>query len=141
MSIDPHQPVTVVRAIALRGARVLMVRRAERDSLGGCWELPGGKVDITGGRSEQPLEALAREITEECGLRLCGTPRLVASTPRVSPSGKRLRELTYLAQVADGAERLSQEHDRACWHPVHAPAPGRLTDAAAESIAALRAAA
>ena len=92
-------------------------------------------------RAERPLEALARELKEECGLTLRGTPRLIASAPRVSPNGKHVRELTYLAQVADGAERLSDEHDQARWHPLHEPAPGRLTAGAAAGLAAAVAAA
>jgi 8-oxo-dGTP diphosphatase len=129
----------VVRALAHRGARVLMLRRAGRDSFGGCWELPGGKVDEFEGRTEFPLEALAREFEEECGLELRGTPRLISSTRRMSPNGKHLQELTYLAEAADGAERLSDEHDHARWEPLHELAPGELTAAAAAGLAALRA--
>jgi 8-oxo-dGTP diphosphatase len=131
--------VTVVRALAHRGASVLMLRRAPGDSLEGCWELPGGKVDELEDRAEHLLEALAREFEEECGLRLRGTPRLIASAPRVSPEGKLVREFTYLAEVGDGAARLSNEHDEARWHPLHEPAPGQLTEAAADGLAALRA--
>jgi hypothetical protein len=61
---------------------------------------------------------LAREFEEERGLELRGTPRLIASTPRVSPNGRLVQELTYLAEVADGAERLSHEHDQP-----HRPSP------------------
>lgn len=135
------QRVTVVRAVARRGSSVLMLRRAASDSLGGCWELPGGKVDVLDDRTEHPLEALAREFEEECGLRLRGTPRLIATTPRVSPRGKLVQELTYLAEVADGRERLSAEHDAVRWHPVDEPVSGPLTPAAADGLAALRAAA
>ncbi len=112
-----------------------MLRRAAGDSLGGWWELPGGKVDAA---DDHPVEALAREIREECGLRLCGTPRLIATTPRVTPRGRSLRELTFLAEVAEGTERLSVEHDAVRWHPVDRPLPDRHTDAAADGIAALR---
>ena len=115
-----------------------MLRRAAGDSLGGCWELPGGKVDALADRWEEPLEALAREVREECGLTLRGTPHLIASAPRVSPSGRLVRELTYVAELADGPEQLSHEHDGACWHRVHEPAPGQLTEAAADGLAALR---
>jgi 8-oxo-dGTP diphosphatase len=135
-----HPPITVVRALARRGHSVLMLRRAGGDSLGGCWELPGGKVDERDHGAEHPLEALARELHEECGLHLRGTPQLIATTPRVSPSGRLMRELTYVADVADGTERLSDEHDQACWQPLQAPAPGRLTEAAHDGLRALRAA-
>jgi 8-oxo-dGTP pyrophosphatase MutT (NUDIX family) len=134
-----QQPAMVVRALAHRGASVLMLRRASGDSLGGCWELPGGKVDELDDGAEHPLEALAREFDEECGLKFRGTPRLIASAPRVTPKGKLVQELTYLAEVADGAERLSQEHDEARWHPLQEPAPGQLTEAAADGLALLRA--
>jgi 8-oxo-dGTP diphosphatase len=133
-----QQPVTVVRALARRGSSVLMLRRALGDSLAGCWELPGGKVDELADRWEEPVEALARELREECGLTLRGTPQLIASAPRVSPNGKLVHELTYVAEIVDGREQLSHEHDDACWHRVHEPAPGRLTEAAADGLAALR---
>ncbi|MGO9752749.1 MAG: NUDIX hydrolase [Solirubrobacteraceae bacterium] len=131
-------PVTVVRALARRGASVLMLRRAVGDSLGGCWELPGGKVDELADRWEVPLEALARELEEECGLKFRGTPQLIASAPRVSPKGKLVRELTFVGEIADGREQLSHEHDQVCWHRLHEPAPGQLTEAAADGLAALR---
>ncbi len=115
-----------------------MLRRAAGDSLGGRWELPGGKVDELGDRWEAPLEALARELEEECGLRLSGTPQLIASAPRVSPNGKVVHELTYVAEIADGREQLSDEHDGVCWHLLDEPAPGQLTEAAADGLAALR---
>jgi 8-oxo-dGTP pyrophosphatase MutT (NUDIX family) len=134
-----REPVTVVRALARRGTSVLMLRRAAGDSLGGCWELPGGKLDELADRSEHPLEALAREFEEECGLTLRGTPRLIASTSRVSPKGKLVQELTYVADAADGAERLSHEHDALCWHPLNDRAPGQLTEAAAHGLAVLSA--
>lgn len=138
----PHcapQPVTVVRALAHRGDSILMLRRATGDSLGGCWELPGGKLDELADRREEPLEALARELHEECGLALLGTPRLLTSAPRVSPNGKLVQELMYVAEIADGTEQLSGEHDQARWQPLDEPVPGNLTEAAADGLAALRA--
>ena len=80
----------VVRALARRGDRVLMLRRARGDSFGGCWETPGGKVDVHAGVCERPLDALAREFREESGLELLGTPELIATARRVSPKGKRV---------------------------------------------------
>lgn len=137
---DRHaETVTVVRALARRGAHVLMLRRARGDSLEGCWELPGGKVDRLDDHIENPLEALAREFEEECGLQLQGTPQLISRAPRVSPKGKLVHELTYLADVAEGPECLSDEHDQARWHALGDPAPANLTEAAADGLAALRA--
>ena len=115
-----------------------MLRRAADQSLGGRWELPGGKVDELPDRWEQPLEALARELREECGLELHGTPRLISEAPRISPSGKLVHELTYVTDIREGTERLSDEHDRARWHRLDSPDPELLTEAAAAGLAALR---
>jgi 8-oxo-dGTP pyrophosphatase MutT (NUDIX family) len=44
---------------------LLLVQRSASDSYPGCWEIPGGSVDMTG---ETILEAAARELREETGL-------------------------------------------------------------------------
>ena len=138
LSVHPAVRTTVVRALARRADRVLMLRRARGDSFGGYWETPGGKVDMHAGVSERPLDALAREVREETGLELLGTPELIATAERVSPKGKRVRELTFLAEVSVGEPTLSEEHDAVSFV---APddALGELTDAASDGLAALRA--
>jgi len=129
---------TVVRALARRGDCVLMLRRARGDSFGGRWETPGGKVDVHAGVCERPLDALAREFREETGLELLGTPELIATARRVSPKGKRVFELTFLAEVSAGEPTLSAEHDAASFTATD-DAPGELTDAGSDALAALRA--
>lgn len=52
-------------ALIRDGSRFLFVKRPPGGDLGGCWELPGGKVDP----GELPNEALARELREELGIR------------------------------------------------------------------------
>jgi 8-oxo-dGTP pyrophosphatase MutT (NUDIX family) len=60
-----------VRGVVLNGAgEVLLV---EHTYIHG-WHLPGGGVE----RGERAEEALARELVEEAGVRLAGTPVLVA---------------------------------------------------------------
>lgn len=49
--------------------RLLVARRRPQDHLGGQLELPGGRVE----EGEAPEEALARELSEELGLRIDGT--------------------------------------------------------------------
>jgi ADP-ribose pyrophosphatase YjhB (NUDIX family) len=54
-----------VGAVILDGRRVLLVKRGGQPSAG-KWSLPGGLVDL----GETTLEAIAREVAEECGLRI-----------------------------------------------------------------------
>jgi 8-oxo-dGTP diphosphatase len=56
--------VDVALAIPLRGARVLVARRAAGLHLAGSWEFPGGKIEP----GEDPVEAARRELAEETGL-------------------------------------------------------------------------
>ena len=127
-----------MRVLARRGDRVLMLRRAAGDSLGGYLEFPGGKVDrLDDGRLEGPVVALRRELREEAGVEFAGRPRLVARARRVSPQGKRVRELLYEAELADGDVRLSHEHDEWMWHPLGGPVPGEVTDSVCDGLSAL----
>lgn len=59
---------------ALDTGRILMLQRAldGKDPAGGCWEMPGGKID----EGEMPLDAAVREWREEVGRR---TPNGVLS--------------------------------------------------------------
>ena len=56
--------IAVVCAAIERGALVLAARRRPRQTNGGLWEFPGGKVQ--GG--ESLTAALAREVAEELGV-------------------------------------------------------------------------
>jgi ADP-ribose pyrophosphatase YjhB (NUDIX family) len=54
-----------VGAVILDGRRVLLVKRGGQPSAG-KWSLPGGLVDL----GETTVEAITREVAEECGLRI-----------------------------------------------------------------------
>jgi len=58
----------------VREGLVLVARRADDQHLGGAWEFPGGKIE----ESEEPAEAVLRELREETGLASdSATPLLV----------------------------------------------------------------
>ena len=62
---EPRPRTLVVAALIQRDSdgRLLLSRRRPDQSLPGCWEFPGGKVEP----GEAPVAALAREIEEELG--------------------------------------------------------------------------
>ena len=66
--------VTVAVGILIDDAgRVLVTCRAPDAHQGGLWEFPGGKVEA----EETLLEALARELSEELGVRVESTEPLL----------------------------------------------------------------
>jgi 8-oxo-dGTP diphosphatase len=63
--IVTHPPIDVVAGVIRRAdGRLLITQRLAKDTLGGYWEFPGGKVDP----GEELRAALARELREELGL-------------------------------------------------------------------------
>jgi 8-oxo-dGTP diphosphatase len=61
---EPRRRLLVAAALIERpGGQILLSRRRPDQSLAGCWEFPGGKIEA----GESPEAALAREIEEELG--------------------------------------------------------------------------
>lgn len=58
--------ITVVAGLLVENGKFLIARRHPKDSHGGLWEFPGGKVEL----GESPEQALVREIEEELALRV-----------------------------------------------------------------------
>ncbi len=61
----PDYPRVGVGAVILHEDKVLLVRRGKSPSYG-KWSLPGGLVEL----GETTTEAIAREILEECGIKI-----------------------------------------------------------------------
>lgn len=55
----------VAAALIVRGREVLIGQRRADQPMGALWEFPGGKIE----QGETPQEALARELSEELGIR------------------------------------------------------------------------
>ncbi len=60
----PHVHVAV--GLIFHGGRLLILRRDDRQMLGGLWEFPGGKLES----GETPVQAVEREVREETGLNV-----------------------------------------------------------------------
>ncbi len=79
-----------------------------------CWDIPGGRMAVDEDLSLN--EALRREILEETGMQMRGTPKLLAAQDILHPEADlHVIRLTYLA-VADGEPNLSDEHSGFAWH-------------------------
>ncbi|MEX2534301.1 MAG: NUDIX domain-containing protein [Trueperaceae bacterium] len=110
---ETHEPLLVVAvaAVVFRGKRLLCMRRSAcRDAGPGLWETLSGRVRP----GEDPLAAVAREISEECGLEVELDPRPITTYP-----AKRIDEpmvvIVYRAQAISGEVVMSDEHDAFEW--------------------------
>ncbi|MEU4205169.1 NUDIX domain-containing protein [Streptomyces sp. NPDC039022] len=95
----------------------LQQRSADRRLFPGCWDLVGGHVEP----DESPLEALARELTEETGWRLGRVLHRVAEGQWDADDGTRT-ETDYLVEAVGDltAPRLERDkHPRCAWVGPH----------------------
>jgi 8-oxo-dGTP diphosphatase len=77
--------------------------------VGEKWDIPGGRID-----PGTPLsENLAREVREETGLEIVGTPTLIGAQDILKPD-KHVVRLTYKGK-ATGSITLSDEHFEFKW--------------------------
>jgi 8-oxo-dGTP diphosphatase len=96
----------------LRDKKVLLVRRASEDELGGIYEFPGGGVDD----GETIIEGAARELYEETGLtadnvicRFRGFDYKTSRKPHV-------RQVNMCVTVLPAVVKLNpSEHDNYVW--------------------------
>ncbi|MFJ3439683.1 NUDIX hydrolase [Streptomyces sp. NPDC086081] len=106
-------PQTVVASCVLLldpEDRVLLLRYAAGQPGAGLWGLPGGMLD----HGEDPLGAACREVHEETGIELDGTPRLIGYDHRadVKGTGPVIDFYYYGGRLpAAPAVRRSGEHD------------------------------
>lgn len=101
-----------VGAGIVRGEKVLLVRRAANDFLGGFYEIPGGGND----EGESLEQTLLREIEEETGLMVVGVLGMFEGFDYVSEEGKMTRQFNFVVAVDEGEVKLSpKEHDEYLW--------------------------
>lgn len=120
----------VVCAVIQKEGKFLLAQRAEGKRLAGCWEFPGGKIEL----GETPEQALHREILEELG---CYIQNLRAG-PAVSWSyewGDIVLHAFLCEMTADSPPPKAHEHGAFRWlsidkisHDGLAPADGPVID-------------
>ncbi|MEK4063828.1 MULTISPECIES: NUDIX hydrolase [unclassified Paenibacillus] len=103
--------IVAVKGVIVHGGRILLVRRAARDSVGaGTWECAGGKIEF----GEDLEAALEREIYEETGLAVT-VGNLLYATSFLTDPARQLVIITYLCRSTDHAVQLSEEHSDYKW--------------------------
>ena len=111
----------------LRGGKILIVRRASDDYLGGDYELPGGGVD----EGESLDVSIKRELKEETDLTLSEVLGMFPGFDYATPKKPHVRQFNFLVR-ADGAVKLSGEHDDAKWVTLqdidHLPLSGAMKE-------------
>lgn len=103
--------MVAVAAVLFRGERLLSMQRSKTKDAGpGLWETLSGRVRP----GEDPVDAIKREIAEECGLEVDLDPRPVTAYP-----AKRIKEpmvvIVYRGRATGGEVVLSHEHDDYAW--------------------------
>jgi 8-oxo-dGTP diphosphatase len=96
--------------------RLLLVKRGQEPAKG-CWSVPGGRVEA----GESDVEATAREVLEETGLRV-RVGRLAGTVERDAPGGGVYLINDYVCEVyaesgvdGFGAPRAGDDADDAGW--------------------------
>lgn len=103
--------VAAVAAVIFKGNRVLAMKRSlSKDAGPGLWETLSGRINA----GEDPLDAVAREIKEECGLEVQLDPRPVRAY-HATRKGEPMILIIYRACYLSGQVVLSQEHDEFSW--------------------------
>lgn len=113
----------IQKAVILNDGKLLALKRSDTDVRRPLqWDLPGGWLDA----GEDFFEGIRREVHEETGLNISGTPALVYTKTEVrswqNDSGGEEKSnclfLFYIVQ-AEGTVQLSYEHVSYEWMELH----------------------
>lgn len=100
-----------VCAVIVRDGRVLAMRRAiTKDAAPGAWETVSGRVHA----DEEPIDAVRREIAEECGLDVTLSSKPV-TTYEAMRGDEPMTVIVYSGTTDSSAVRRSHEHDEHRW--------------------------
>ena len=108
--------IPCVGAVVIDGqGRLLMIKRGHEPGAG-LWSIPGGRIEP----GETDAEAVAREMTEETGLKV-QVGRLIGRVRRPGLNGAVIDIRDYAAAVTGGTLRAGDDAADARW-----VAPGEL---------------
>jgi 8-oxo-dGTP diphosphatase len=98
----------VTCAIIEQDGRILAARRNRKQSNGGLWEFPGGKIH----EQESPADALRREIREELGVSIDIINRLPACS--YCYPGFEITLIPFICILLEGPPQ-ALEHEEIRW--------------------------
>lgn len=108
---NENKMIVVVKGVIFNEGKVLIVKRANDDEIGGgTWECVGGKIEF----GEDLETALEREIKEEVGLHVTVERTLFATTFKTDPA-RQVIIITYLCRSENNNIKLSKEHIAYLW--------------------------
>jgi 8-oxo-dGTP diphosphatase len=112
MSASSSAPVIHVVAAAVidTAGRVLIAQRAAGKHMAGGWEFPGGKLEP----GEERLAGLARELREELGITLVGTPRPLIRVRHAYPTREVLLDIWVVKRYGGEVRGLDGQALRWC---------------------------
>ena len=103
--------VVAVAALIFKHSKVLAMKRSKMKDAGpGIWETLSGRIEA----DEDPVEALKREINEECGLTVKVDPRPITAYS-ARRKGLPMILIVYKAAHEAGEVIISEEHDEFQW--------------------------
>jgi ADP-ribose pyrophosphatase len=95
--------------------KVLLLKRSLSDSkrknMSEKWDIPGGRINS----SENLLNGLKREVEEETGITIKGSPKLLDAQDIFPTDDVHVVRLTYLLNTEDVNITLSEEHQDFGW--------------------------
>lgn len=95
------------------GHYLLLRRSMEKyPDVKGRWDIVGGRIDA----GKTLIENLRREVFEETGLELIGTPKLVAAQDILRKAGYHVVRLTYIGQAKGEIKLDESENDMYKWY-------------------------
>ena len=116
--VPEHFEVQVVGAAVLDSfknpSRLLIAQRSAPPILAGLWEFPGGKVEA----AESCGQALARELSEELGVRILVGAEVPGPHVQGWPLNERLAMRVFFAEIFSGTPDTLEDHSALRWMPL-----------------------
>lgn len=101
----------IQKAIIRNNGKILLLKRADDDEVGGLWDFAGGKLELF----EEMEKGLRREIREETGLEVSNVKILKVKEKILRKRAKHLILILYEAKANFPKIKLSKEHSKYLW--------------------------